>query len=843
MMMREMIRTCALGAVLFAILVLAGCGDGSSAKTGQGAVLPSATATRVQPDTPTARIPTVTHTSVTLPTNTLLPVTPTLTIAPATATATATAIPATATATSTSTSSVSLPVATPTPVLPTASYTTEPTSTATATRAGFSVQSSVEQLLVQGVMPGVELAVRNAAGETQQSARVDDQGTLIFRDLPAGSDYVVYAADESLGIESAPVAVWGMDEVPPNDFYTAQRLEPGFQYITARDGTKLAVNVILPGPPEDGPYPTLVEYSGYDPANPDAPQPSTLIATILGYAAIGVNMRGTGCSGGSFKFFEPAQSTDGYDAIEIIAQQPWVKFNKVGMVGISYPGISQLFTAQLQPPHLASIAPLSVISDTMHGILYPGGILNNGFATDWAAERQREAEPYGQPWAAKRRDQGDQVCIENQRFRGQNPNLIDLIRENNFYQPRIADPLAPANFVDRINVPVFLAGAWQDEQTGGYFPTMLGNFRSTDKAYFTMTNGGHTDAMAPAIFTRWTEFLSFYVRREIPVLPSFAKLALTVIAQQVFDVPRVDVEADRFVNEPSFESALARFEAEPRVRILFENGAGSNRPGAPVARFEHSFDEWPIASTEPVVWYFQEDGRLEREPPTTDGADSYVYDPSLSQRTSLAGADEDIWKALPKWNWREIADGSAVSYETDALADTLVMAGSASVDLWLRSTASDTDLEVTLSEVRPDGQEVYIQSGYLRAIHRAVDPHRSTILRPVHSLQAEDAEPLPPDQFSLARVELFPFAHVFRPNSRVRITIGTPGGNRPRWKFDVLKPEGTVINTIGRSAAFSSRIVLPVLPGIEAPGGLAPCPSLRLQYCRPYKPRINTPAN
>ena len=36
-------------------------------------------------------------------------------------------------------------------------------------------------------------------------------------------------------------------------------------------------------------------------------------------------MRGTGCSGGAFDFFEPLQNLDGYDVIETVARQPWVR--------------------------------------------------------------------------------------------------------------------------------------------------------------------------------------------------------------------------------------------------------------------------------------------------------------------------------------------------------------------------------------------------------------------------------------------------------------------------------------------------------------------------------------
>ena len=111
----------------------------------------------------------------------------------------------------------------------------------------------------------------------------------------------------------------------------------------------------------------------------------------------------------------------------------------------------------------------------------------------------------------------------------------------------------------------------------------------------------------------------------------------------------------------------------------------------------------------------------------------------------------------------------------------VVVAGSASADLWIRSSATDTDIEATLTEVRPDGQEVFIQSGWLRASHRQLDPARSTELVPFHTHQAEDAEPLPAGQYTPVRIELFPFAHVIRPGSQLRLNIEAPGGNQPFW--------------------------------------------------------------
>src|SRR5882724_1465600 len=157
-------------------------------------------------------------------------------------------------------------------------------------------------------------------------------------------------------------------------------------------------------------------------------------------------MRGTGCSGGAFDYFEPLQGLDGYDVIETVARQPWALHHRVGMVGVSYGGISQLFVGATRPPSLAAITPLSVIDNTAT-TLYPGGILNTGFALAWAKDRAHDAEPAsatgGQPWVLKQIQQGDQTCKANQVLHGEAVNLIAKVRANAFYVPSVANPLAP----------------------------------------------------------------------------------------------------------------------------------------------------------------------------------------------------------------------------------------------------------------------------------------------------------------------------------------------------------------------------------------------------------------
>lgn len=851
MLLGHAARRLSVLSLLMSLPLLAACGDDDDNPPPQPTVTatrsqgPTATATQAGPTfTATQQLPTATATS---------PLNPTFTAtvaATSTATVTFTLTPvSTSTATPTGTAAATFtPTATPTG---TAAATITPTPTsgpegfrdvANAEPATFDAHGSVNQVYITDSAPNSVLELVGADSYVVTSGTTDSEGSLIFREVAVGSGYHIVSGFPGQLAASEAFEVTAWDDPPEQSFYSEQEIGGGYGYLRTRDGTLLAIKVVLPGPPEDGPYPTVIEYSGYDPANPDSNQPSTLITSILGFAAVGVNMRGTGCSGGAFQFFEPLQSTDGYDVVETIAAQPWAKNHKVGMVGLSYPGISQLFVAQLQPPSLAAIAPLAVIADTGRGTLYPGGILNNGFATDWAADRRHDAMPGGQGWSQKRIDEGDQVCIDNQKLKLQAPDILQMIADNEFYNAAVADPVTPATFVHNINVPVFLAGAFQDEQVGGYVATMLDRFTGTDKLHFTLVNGNHTEPLMPAIFHRWIEFLYFYVRQEIPVTPGVAQTILDVVGGMIFTSTGLTLPPDRFTGAASYEEALAQYEAEPPVRVLFESGAGSANPGAPIPAFEHSFDAWPIPSLVATAYYFAEGGALVPELPSGDGADSFVYDPSSAQRTTYTGNSDGIWAALPPWDWQPLPDGKALAYATAPLTEDTVMVGSGSVDLWVKASAADVDLQVMLSEIRPDGQEVYIQNGWLRASRRKLDETLSTDLRPVVTGLEADVQPLQSDEYVLARVELFPFAYAFRTGSRVRISIAAPGGDRPLWKFRALEFDDEVVVDIARSAAFPSRVLLPVVPDVDVPTGLPPCPSQRGEPCRTYVELENSPA-
>jgi predicted acyl esterase len=203
----------------------------------------------------------------------------------------------------------------------------------------------------------------------------------------------------------------------------------------------------------------------------------------------------------------------------------------------------------------------------------------------------------------------------------------------------------------------------------------------------------------------------------------------------------------------------------------------------------------------------------------------YTALPDAAPATFYEGTSDDIWSVDVDFDWQEGDAGTFAAYATAPLDEDTVVIGSGSVDLWIESSTGDADLEVTISELRPDGQEVYVQSGWLRASHRALDEDESTELRPVHTHLEADAAPLPDGQPELVRVELFPFAHAFRAGSRIRLTVDAPGGNRPVWEFDTISDGETV--TIDRGS-----LVLPVVPGIDVPPAYPACGALRGQPCR-----------
>ena len=735
---------------------------------------------------------------------------------------------------------------------------------------------SAEQVYATGLPARATADLLDAKGHRLQSKPATALGGVLFTTVKPGSGYRIRVK----GAVSRPVVVHDSRPAQWNPSIYKQSLpDHGYGYLTTRDGTKLAYYVHPPtspagegvpelpvpsaGAPFTPPYPTLIEYAGYGYANPNGPESGiAILANAMGFAVVDVNMRGTGCSSGAFSFFEPLQNLDGYDVIETVARQPWVKNHKVGMEGISYGAISQLFTAQLRPPSLAAIAPLSVI-DATATTLYPGGVLNDGFAVAWANERQQNAEPaspgHGQSWATDKIKAGDLTCKDNQALHGMAQNLPKTIAENAHYRAAVADPLDPVTFVNKINVPVFMACQFQDEQTGGHCPDLAAKFTGTKKKWFTFTNGVHVDSLDPATYNRWYDFLQLYVAKQAPMQNAVVtQAAAPVVYNQAMGLPPNDLvtlPVDPIQQMPTYDGALAAFEKLPSIRVLFDNGAGSGpshiqTPGSPYAGFEQSFSAFPIPKTVARRWYLGPNGALSDSAPGSSTINTYTSNAKALPANDFTGGTGGgaLWGDASQWswNWKPNPAGTAVAYVTAPLQTSTAVIGAGAIHLWVRSSTPDVDLQATVSEISANGHETFVQNGWIRASERKlatsannIFKRPSTLLEPIPSMLASDARPMPRNRFAEVVLPLYYEGHVYRAGTRIRITIAAPNGAQPIWSFGHTQPNGTANVSIAMSRSMPSSLFLPVVPGVAVPTAQPPCPSLRNEPCRTYVPLVN----
>jgi uncharacterized protein len=592
------------------------------------------------------------------------------------------------------------------------------------------------------------------------------------------------------------------------------------------DATTLHYQVLLPKDAGPGPYPAVMDYSGY--------QPGLHIwdglhrhFTCEGYAVVGLNIRGTGCSGGDFDYFEPRQAEDGREAIEFLTEQSWSN-GRLAMVGKSYPGITQLFVAGQPlepggevdtPEGLVAIVPGHVFGDLYRDVPFPGGIMNVTFAAGWSAGRIYE--PFQAPLEDQfNRQEFDQECSANTAAHAANPPQNPFVKAiNNQYDGDLFKERSPWYWADNIEVPTFLIEAWQDEQVGSRATELTERFAPGLEWRMLATNGDHGEYYGSDVLPHIDDFLSFYLAQEIPDSYQGGTVTEVVPGGKKKPKPKKDTVVER---PETFDEALARYEGNDPVRLNWETGAGGGR----VPAWSTTYSDWPPPNQE--VWRLHPtpDGKLADE--AVDGTVPYRYAPGIGTQQrggykltgDLPDETEASWSELP-------AEGTFAQFETDPLTSDKTMAGPGSLDLTLSSSAPDTDLQVTLTEVRPDGQEMFVQQGWLRASHRAEDSGLSTALRPYQTHLLEDVQPLVPGEPTEMRVEIFPFGHVFRAGSKIRLYVEAPHVKPDLWGFALLPvPAENTIHT------GSSSLALPLLEGESAGAPLPPCP-IRNQPCRP----------
>jgi hypothetical protein len=403
-------------------------------------------------------------------------------------------------------------------------------------------------------------------------------------------------------------------------------------------------------------------------------------------------------------------------------------------------------------------------------------------------------------------DAGDTVCAENQLLHGQYIDNVEQARRS-LLRPAEHDRYNIATFVDDITVPVFLASAWQDEQTGPFFFTMLDKFDHSPAVRMNTYNGVHIDAYQPQVLEEWFTFLELFVASGAGRRRCRAAIA-PQLYDQVFGVQDLVVDASRFSGEASYDAAVARWKAEPKLRALFESGAGGTAASASRCR---------PSSTR------SRSGRRPA-PPRCGCTRSPTARSARPRRRHQRGVRLHVRsrRRPPRASWRPAATSGTCCPATLAAAGRRLGGGvreraadrrhrhvrhRVSVDLWVRSPVDDADLEVNLTEIRPDGQEVYVQSGWIRASLRGSGPSATDLgRRRVHRGARRAAGA---GQWTQVRVGTAGIQHVFRAGSRVRVMVDTPGGSRAEWFFASCRGPRRGATTSATTPAHPSSVVLP----------------------------------
>jgi predicted acyl esterase len=782
--------------------------------------------------------------------------------------------------------------------------TAAPAGAAAAGPSSLHGNGSVDEAWLTGAHPGDHITLRRdgaAVANADNPGRADALGSLIIRDLDPGAGY--HWVDDTTGQQTAAFAVLAPAQNPATDasLYTDQPMHQGLNYITMRDGVRLAATVRYPyggSCSATSPCPTVIEYSGYDTAAPTDPIPNLLsealhsactgcgdpnllpdsatavgsvLARVAGFATVSLQMRGTGCSGGAFDLFGYPSDYDAYDAVEIVAHQSWVARHKVGMVGISYSGLSQLPSAGTDPPDLAAIAPMSP-TDDLFSTGYPGGIYNNGFAASWIAQRIDDAMPaaaysggrlvpsattpvpnVGQPWTYYEIDAelaasggASSTCLANQALHDQSESLESLVGPQLVApgtgpgrDPSLFDRRSMVQWASHIKVPVFLSGALQDEQTGPQWPALIDAIPKSTPVFANMVNGNHIDSTDPQTISRWLEFLDIYVADKVPTEPNpVAATILDGFTGFASDVSsQAPLPAIRFTNAPNATVARERFARQtPLVRALFDNGAGAAGPGAIESTYSADFATWPPVGKVQTLHFGGAGTLTSAPPPRRQSSTTFTLDPTSRPLTSLP-ASGNAWLADPGWDWTTVPPADGIAFQTKPYQKATTIVGPATLDLWVRAGVPVEDFQATITEVRPStGQEEYVTSGFLRSSNQ-VDTPSSTALYTDPTYLAADAVDLAPGHFTLVKIPIDPIVHTFRPGTELRVVISAPGGDRPIWEFDTLDNGQSA--TVGLGGVADSSLVVNVVPRVQATTALPACNSLRGEPCRAYEAEGN----
>ncbi len=178
------------------------------------------------------------------------------------------------------------------------------------------------------------------------------------------------------------------------------------EWITLKDGTRLAARIWMPEGADRDPVPAVFEFLPYRKRDgtsmrDEATYPAFAAAGIAG---VRVDIRGSGESDGVIDGeYTPLELANACELIAWIAAQPWSNGN-VGMMGISWGGFNGLQVAALRPPALKAVISLASTVDRYNDDIHYKNGCHLSSQLSWAAtmlgyqSRSPDPELVGDHW-------------------------------------------------------------------------------------------------------------------------------------------------------------------------------------------------------------------------------------------------------------------------------------------------------------------------------------------------------------------------------------------------------------------------------------------------------------
>ncbi|MCP4169439.1 MAG: CocE/NonD family hydrolase [Fuerstiella sp.] len=516
------------------------------------------------------------------------------------------------------------------------------------------------------------------------------------------------------------------------------------QMIPMRDGKHLSAYLYMPS--SVGPWPVVFEQR-YGSLRGTSTRRNAAQLAEAGFVVALVNFRGTHLSEGrwvGYRALQWGELQDGHDTCEWLAEQPW-STGKVGTFGSSQGGYAQNYLAVTRPPHLVC----QYMIDTGLSLFHEGYRIGGGTRPE--------------------RFMGMAGVCANPR---DNSDLLAEWFAHPHYDAYWKAEDSTRHF-GRMNVPCFTIGSWYDFMNQGSIASFVGRqHHGGDKS-----RGNQQLLIGPWLHGRTNKGshvgdLAYPGNASWPVMEHMVQWFNHYLKGQPTGI-----------------------DDDATVRYYVMGAVGEiDAPG----NVWRSADNFPPKATQTSL-FLRAGGGLNRKRSNSENAStSYVSDPYAPMEIpgrSFPGARDA--RTFEK-------QAEVLTFTTEPLAEPVEWTGRVHAEVFVSSTARDTDLIVRVSDVYPDGRSILIVDYPWRVRYRDGFDHEVLMK--------------PGGVYKVA----FPvgwMSQVFNAGHRIRVTVASTGAplyepNPQTGKPLTLEfPDDAVkaTNTIHHNARHASRIIAPVV--------------------------------